>query len=157
MHQTPTRAPDDRLSPEEMSFFDSFLNAAVTVQRGVDADLIAAMNRPLSEYKTLLRLSEARDGRLRMSELAAASHLSVSRMTRIVETLERQGVVRREQAPGDRRGWNAVLTEAGLDWLELCHKAYAVSVRRHLLDHLDRTSLSALSAACRAATGGRRL
>ena len=140
---------DDRLSPEEAALFDAFIGAAVTVQRNVDADLMYERNRSLSEYQTLRRLAEAPDKRLRMNELAAAAFLSLSRMSRIVEKLEQQGLVRREQAEGDRRGWNAILTEAGLEWLRRSECAYASSVRRHVLDNLDDDTLSVLTVAAR--------
>ena len=140
---------DERLSPEEAALFDAFIGAAVTVQRNVDADLMYERNRSLSEYQTLRRLAEAPDQRLRMNELAVAAFLSLSRMSRIVEKLERQGLVRREQAEGDRRGWNAILTEAGAQWLRRSECAYATSVRRHVLDNLDNETLSVLTTAAR--------
>ena len=73
---------------------------------------------PLSEYMTLMHLSEAPHRRMRMSELAAACDLSLSGMTRIVTRLETQGLVERVRCEEDARGWNAVLTDAGLARLE---------------------------------------
>ena len=70
-------------------------------------------------------------------------------MSRIVEKLEKQGLVRREPAEGDRRGWNAVLTDAGMDWLRRSECAYASSVRRHVLANLDRETLQVLTTAAR--------
>jgi DNA-binding MarR family transcriptional regulator len=54
-----------------------------------------------------------------------------------------------EQAEGDRRGWNATLTEAGAQWLRRSECAYASSVRRHVLDNLDHETRSVLTTAAR--------
>jgi DNA-binding MarR family transcriptional regulator len=138
--------PENRLTAEERAFFEALVFRAATVQRQVDHDLVHEKSTTLSEYTTLQRLSEAHGGRLRMNELAAASNLSLSRISRIVEKLEHQGLVYREQAADDRRGWNAVLTTAGRAHLRQSDYSYAASVRRNFLDHLDIRQLRALSA-----------
>lgn len=63
-----------------------------------------------SEYKVLLHLSEAKDRRMRMSELAAAAALSDSAMTRIVDRLAGDGLVERVRFDRDTRVVLAVLT-----------------------------------------------
>ena len=67
----------------------------------------------LHEYEVLLTLADAPDGRMRMSELAAAVVLSQSGLTRLVDRLVRDGSVARIRCEGDRRGLNAELTDAG--------------------------------------------
>jgi DNA-binding MarR family transcriptional regulator len=131
----------------EEAVFDAFLTVAVGVQRGVDADLSFEHRRSLTDYLTLRRLSEAKDHRLGMSQLAAATHMAVSSVSRIVERLERDGLVAREPARDDRRGWQAVLTDGGFQWLQRAAPTYTASTRRHVLDQLDRENLSALAAA----------
>jgi DNA-binding MarR family transcriptional regulator len=76
------------------------------------------------------------DRRLRMSELAAQSLSSKSRRSHQVSRLERQGWVRREECPTDRRGAFAVLTDKGFDVLAEAAKGHVEDVRRHLFDHL---------------------
>ncbi|NMO49661.1 winged helix-turn-helix transcriptional regulator [Actinoplanes sp. TBRC 11911] len=138
-------ASENRLTSEERAFFEDLVFKASTVQRQVDHDLVHEKSTTLSEYTTLQRLSETHGGRLRMNELAAATNLSLSRISRIVEKLERQGLVSREQAADDRRGWNAVLSPAGRAHLRQSDYSYAASVRRNFLDHLDLRQLRALS------------
>jgi DNA-binding MarR family transcriptional regulator len=70
-------------------------------------------------------------------------------MSRIVEKLEKQGLVDRAQVENDRRGWYAVLTDAGREWLERSEQSYASSVRRHALCMLDPASVRVLTAAAR--------
>jgi DNA-binding MarR family transcriptional regulator len=65
------------------------------------------------EFEVLLRLSRSPGNRLRMTDLAAQADLSTSGVTRVVDRLERSGMVRREHCASDRRGAFAVLTDGG--------------------------------------------
>ena len=69
------------------------------------------------EFEVLLRLSWAPNRRMRISDLAKASLLTSSGMSRLVDRLERAGLVARESAPEDARGANATLTPAGQEVL----------------------------------------
>lgn len=87
----------------------------------------------------LLPLAEADEQRLRMNELAERSHLTPSGLTRRVDRLEADGLVRRVSCPADRRGSHAELTPLG-----------AATVRRsidHLGSVLERRVASRLSPA----------
>jgi DNA-binding MarR family transcriptional regulator len=133
-------APPGPLTP--MSASEEALVRAVgrvmmTLPRAIDADMMREAHLPLSEYTTLMHLSEAPDRRMRMSELAAASLVSLSGMTRIVARLEGEGLVERVRCDEDARGLHAVLTDAGLARLRETWPTHLASVRRHILDHLD--------------------
>ncbi|MGW3601939.1 MarR family winged helix-turn-helix transcriptional regulator [Micromonospora sp. NPDC005161] len=65
-----------------------------------------------------MHLSEASHRRLRMSDPAAACEMSLSGMSRVVHRLESQGLLQRARCEEDGRGWNAVLTDAGLTRLQ---------------------------------------
>ncbi len=117
--------------------------------RALDADMAREQQLPLIEYQALMHLSEAPDRRLRMSDLATACAMSLSGMTGVTRRLEGQGFVRRVRCARDGRGWNAVLTEAGLARLEEAWPTHLASLRRHFLDHLTGLDLRALSAALR--------
>jgi DNA-binding MarR family transcriptional regulator len=67
------------------------------------------------DFTALMRLSRTPGRRLRMTDLAAQSQLSTSGVTRLVDRLERNGLVRREPDPADRRGSYAVLTADGAE------------------------------------------
>jgi DNA-binding MarR family transcriptional regulator len=101
----------------------------------------------LTEYITLMQLSESPRRTLRMSELAAACALSLSGMSRIVTRLESEGLVIRERASSDGRGLNAVLTDAGLRRLRRAWPTHLASVRRHVMDHLGLLDLPVVNAA----------
>ncbi|KUL26473.1 MarR family winged helix-turn-helix transcriptional regulator [Actinoplanes awajinensis] len=69
------------------------------------------------EFEVLTRLARSPGDRLRMTDLAGQTTLSTSGVTRVVDRMERDGLVRREACPSDRRSSYAVITEAGQDRL----------------------------------------
>lgn len=103
----------------------------------------------LGEYEVLVRLSEAPDHTLRMSELADDLAHSRSRLTHTVARMERDGIVRREPARDDARGVNCVLTDHGWKVLVAAAPGHVESVRAHLVDVLDDEQLAALGVAMR--------
>lgn len=70
-----------------------------------------------TDFDTLIRLARSHGRRLRMSDLAAQTALSTSGITRVVDRLERKGLVCRQSCPADRRSSLAVLTDAGSELL----------------------------------------
>jgi DNA-binding MarR family transcriptional regulator len=66
------------------------------------------------EFEVLIRLARSVDHQLRMTDLAAQTGLSTSGATRVVDRMERDGLVRRKACATDRRSSYAVVTEAGL-------------------------------------------
>ncbi|AVT38837.1 MarR family winged helix-turn-helix transcriptional regulator [Plantactinospora sp. BB1] len=149
-------APLPPLSSEEEAVVRALGRAIIVVPRALDADLTREQRLSINEYSALMHLSEAPDRRMRMNELATACDLSLSGMTRIVTRLEQQGFVERIRCSEDARGWNAVLTDAGLTRLEAAYPTHLASVRRHIVDHLDGLDLGQLADALRRfATTGR--
>ncbi|HJQ44596.1 MAG TPA: MarR family winged helix-turn-helix transcriptional regulator [Jatrophihabitantaceae bacterium] len=141
-------APEVRpLSPDEEAFLRAFRRAILVLNRVMDFDLVAAHGLSGVEYEVLMHLSEAPDRRLRMSELAAVCAMSLSGMTRIVSRLEREQLVERVRCDSDLRGFNAVLTDAGLARLQAAWPTHLASVRRHMMDHLEGVDLPAVTEA----------
>ncbi|MGI5147785.1 MarR family winged helix-turn-helix transcriptional regulator [Plantactinospora sp. CA-294935] len=142
-------APLPPLSSEEEAVVRALGRAIIVVPRALDADLTREQHLSINEYGALMHLSEAPDRRMRMNELATACDLSLSGMTRIVTRLEQQGFIERIRCAEDARGWNAVLTDAGLARLEAAYPTHLASVRRHVVDHLDGLDLGQLADALR--------
>src|SRR3981081_2008059 len=92
------------LNGDEEAFLRAFGRAILTVPRALDADLLQAQGMSMSEYSALMFLSEAPGRRLRMGDLALASALSLSGMSRIVDRLEGRSLVRRERCSRGARG-----------------------------------------------------
>jgi DNA-binding MarR family transcriptional regulator len=99
---------------------------------------------PSPYYEILVRLSEAQDRRLRLSELADLSQSSRSRLSHSLARLEVLGWIRREACESDRRGAFAFLTDDGFAALEAAAPVHVESVRDHLFDVLDDEQLDQL-------------
>jgi MarR family 2-MHQ and catechol resistance regulon transcriptional repressor len=70
------------------------------------------------EFEVLMRLARSPGSRLRMTDLAGQTSLSTSGVTRVVDRMDRDGLVRREACPSDRRSSYAVITPAGRQRLD---------------------------------------
>ena len=109
---------------------------AVVVEK-IERALLEAELPPLGWYDVLLELSVAPDRRLRMHELARAVVLSRSGLTRLVDRLEKAGLLVREPDPSDRRGAFAVLTDEGRDMLRQMWPVYATGIAEHFGAHVS--------------------
>ena len=124
------------LSDDEQQAWRSFLVATNLLYDQLDRELQRDAGFPHGYYEILVRLSEAPDRRLRMSQLAERSQSSRSRISHAVARLEETGWVRRESCPTDRRGSFAVLTDEGFAALEAAAPGHVEGVRRHVFDTL---------------------
>lgn len=110
----------------------------------VDAQLQRDSGMPLAYYEILVRLSEAPDRSLRMTQLAEASSSSKSRVSHAVARLEERGWIRRMDCPTDRRGQIAVLTDQGFAALSAAAPGHVEQVRQVLFDALEGEQLRQL-------------
>jgi DNA-binding MarR family transcriptional regulator len=136
-----TRAP--RIPEAELATWRAFLAAHARIVGDIEAALREEELPPLSWYDALLPLYRAPDRRLRIKELAEEVVLSRTGLVRLVDRIEKAGLLRREPVPGDGRGAFAVLTEQGEQMLRRMWPAYARTIRRGFLDQLgdDREAL----------------
>jgi DNA-binding MarR family transcriptional regulator len=118
---------------------------ALLVQR-VGRDLAAGTSLPLGTYNVLRLLHEAPGGRLRLSELARAVHLTRSGVTRLVNRLERAGLLRREGHAQDRRGSCAILTDRGRDELRQARAVFERLVAEQFGTRLNDAEAETLNA-----------
>lgn len=107
-----------------------------------------------TDFDTLIRLARSPGRRLRMSDLAAQTALSTSGITRIVDRLERKGLVRRESCPGDRRSCLTVVTDAGAELLAAHVPAVVEAIERWFTGTLTPEQLDALLAGLHAVRAG---
>ncbi|MCZ2404665.1 winged helix-turn-helix transcriptional regulator [Paenarthrobacter sp. Z7-10] len=92
--------------------WESLFRAQVAVIRNLQAD--PAFKRVnMREYDVLFNLSRCPSGWLRLNELNDHVLLSQPSISRMVDRLERQGLVQRRSVELDRRGVLIGLTEAG--------------------------------------------
>ena len=98
---------------------------------------LAAVGMPLSWYDVLLELNAAPDRRLRMTELGARAVLSRERVSRVVDELERAGLVRRDRNPDDGRSLLAAITDDGRARLRAAAPVYLDGIAQHFGAELD--------------------
>ncbi|MFD6756455.1 MULTISPECIES: MarR family winged helix-turn-helix transcriptional regulator [Micromonospora] len=125
------------LDPDEQRTWRAFLAASRALMDTLDRELQRDAGMPHAYYEILVRLSEAPERRLRMSELADVTGSSRSRLSHAVTRLEAAGWVRREDCPTDRRGQIAWLTDDGFATLAAAAPGHVEGVRRHLFDALS--------------------
>ncbi|MEV0005747.1 MarR family transcriptional regulator [Micromonospora sp. NPDC050980] len=125
------------LNPDEQRTWRAFLAASRALMETLDRELQRDAGLPHAYYEILVRLSEAPDRRLRMSDLAEVTGSSRSRLSHAAARLEAAGWVRREDCPTDRRGQLAVLTDDGFATLAAAAPGHVDGVRRHLFDALS--------------------
>jgi DNA-binding MarR family transcriptional regulator len=136
------------LSRTELDVWRSFLRAHAHLTRVLETELLAAQRLSLASYDVLVQLSEAPDRRLRMTELADAVLLSRSGVTRLVDRLERSGLVSRARVDSDGRGVVAVLTQLGFDRLRAATGSHLSGVARHFVGPVDSAELVAFGRTC---------
>lgn len=129
------------LDPDELAAWRGMLRAHAKLTRALDGDLIREHGLPLVSYEVLLMLAEAPDGRLRMAELADSVLLSRSGLTRLVDRLEGEGLLRRERCPDDSRGLYAAITDGGLAAFRSARRTHLAGVRERFLSRCSREEL----------------
>jgi DNA-binding MarR family transcriptional regulator len=133
------------LSEQEMRAWTGFLTAGALIERRVEQQLKEDSGLSHTQYEILVRLADAPDGSLRMTELAEALLNSKSGLTYQITQLEKAGLTERRSCPTDVRGVFAVLTEAGRKRLEAAAPGHVAVVRDALIDVLTPEQVAVLA------------
>jgi DNA-binding MarR family transcriptional regulator len=126
-----------RLTSTEEVLFRAIMRLVITLPRALGEDLVRARGMSANEYTTLMHLSEAPNRELRITDLAAATALSVSRVSRLLDDLQSRGLIVKRPSEIDGRGNLACLTRRGLALLKSAYPEHLASVRRLVMDHID--------------------
>jgi DNA-binding MarR family transcriptional regulator len=140
------RGTADRLSPEELRAWQGFLRTGTRLERSLDADLRRESGLSGKDYDVLIQLGLAAGRRLPMTALAAEVLMSPSGLSRLVDDLERRGLVERERHETDARSVEVVLTATGRKDLRAANRRHLKLVRELFLDRLDDDQLRRLAA-----------
>jgi DNA-binding MarR family transcriptional regulator len=132
-----TSAPIRELTQEELGAWRGLLRVHSALVKALDAELLAEHDLPLTSYEVLINLQAAPDRRRRMAELADGVLLSRSGMTRLVDRLERDGLLERDACVSDGRGTFAVLTDKGEELLQRARRTHLDGVRERFLRHFS--------------------
>lgn len=141
---TPTAA-EAELSNVELRAWRGLVRAHDALVKRLDADLEAGHGIGLSSYEVLCALRSTADRRMRMCDLADTVCLSRSGLTRLVDRLERDGLIARACCHSDARGSFAVLTEAGGRRLAEARPTHRAAIRRDFLSCFSAGELEQLA------------
>ena len=113
-----------------------FLGAHALALQAVEARLKAAGQPPLAWYDVLLELDRA-GGRLRIGELGERLVVAPYNMTRLVDRLEKEKLLKRARVEGDGRGASVALTDKGADVRREMWPHYRKAIREMFVDAID--------------------
>lgn len=105
------------------------LRGHASATRAMSAQLEVEHGLTINDYEALLYLSRADECRMRRVDLAAMLLLTASGVTRLLEGLEKAGLVERGSCATDRRVTYAILTEAGAARLEEASGSHIAAIR----------------------------
>jgi DNA-binding MarR family transcriptional regulator len=128
---------DGELSTEHKEAWIAFFVAHGALVHKIDRAMSEAGVVPMDTYDILLTLEMAPDQRLKMSELADRALLSRSGITRLVDRLEADGLLCRQNCPQDRRACHAVITDKGRQERERAWPVYRKAIADHFARHLS--------------------
>jgi DNA-binding MarR family transcriptional regulator len=141
----PTTASETApLTHRELRAWRGLLRAHALMVKHLDAELEATHGLALTSYEVLLHLNESDGGKMRMCDVAESVLLSRSGLTRLVDRLERDGLVERVSCPDDARGAYARLTDAGRAKLAEASATHLAGIRAHFLGRVDESQLDVL-------------
>jgi DNA-binding MarR family transcriptional regulator len=125
--------------------FVRLVRASVAVTGQLSAQLNADHGLTINAYEALLQLARAPGSRMRRVDLANGLLLTASGVTRLLDGLERDGLVGREQCESDRRVSYAVLTKPGRDKLREASKSHTRQIRELFGESFDEDELAQLA------------
>jgi DNA-binding MarR family transcriptional regulator len=121
------------------------LRAHACLAKRLDSELERAHHLPMTSYEVLHHLDSSGGGRMRMCDLADQAQLSRSGLTRLVDRLERDGLLERCSCEQDARGSYACLTCAGRERLREARGTHLAVMREYFFARLSETELRALA------------
>ncbi len=140
---TPTSA--EALDEVELRAWRGLLCTHASLAKRLDAELERSHGLPLTSFEVLHHVGGAPGARMRMCDLADSIHLSRSGLTRLVDRLERDGLLERCSCDHDARGAYACLTPAGRAHLARAKATYLQAVREQFLSRFDEQELGVLA------------
>ena len=132
------------LTAPELASWLSVVRLMTWLPWAIDQQLQRDSKLRMVEYQVLAMLSESPERTVRMSSLAEVTNASLSRLSHLVERLEKRGFVRREPDSADGRFTNAILTEQGFRALVEAAPGHLEHVRSLVVDVLSPEQLRRL-------------
>ncbi|MFD6455885.1 MULTISPECIES: MarR family winged helix-turn-helix transcriptional regulator [unclassified Nocardia] len=133
------------LDDVEMRAWLGYVRTRDLIAAAIGRDAGRAANLSYVEYSVLVYLADAPGQRLTFADLACALEWSQSRLSHQITRMQKRGLVSRETMPHDQRRTVAKLTPTGGQLLTTAAPAHVRSVRKHMIDVLDRDQLATLA------------
>ncbi|HEX2052906.1 MAG TPA: MarR family transcriptional regulator [Actinomycetota bacterium] len=129
--------------------FPVFLKSCSVVVDRLDRMLQDRVGIQLTWYEVLAQLSSTSDGRMSMKQLADSVMLSKSGVTRLVDRMERAGLVQRHSCDHDGRVCFAAFTSRGMAVLKVARPVAAEGIDEYFARHLTPEEADVLARALR--------
>ncbi len=126
-----------RPSDTAVTAWARLIRAEQVLLERVEADLKAADLPPLGWYDVLLELQREESGRLRQFELGNRVLLNKYNLSRLLDRLEKSGLVKRQLCREDARGADVTITAAGRALQKKMWPVYQAAIERHFARHLS--------------------
>lgn len=133
------------LNDQELRAWRGLLRAYGSLAKLLDAELEERHGLPMTSYEVLHFLAGSERGRMRMCDLAEQAQMSRSGLTRLVDRLERDGLLERCTCEHDARGAYACLTQTGKERLCEARSTHRSVVREHFLSRFSADELHSLA------------
>jgi DNA-binding MarR family transcriptional regulator len=131
------------LTPERLRAWRLFFESALALMDVLDTDFEHDTGIPVQWYDALVHLEEAPEG-LRMNELAEKILYSKSGLTRVIDRMEKAGLVRRYRPENDRRSVFVLQTPNGRRAMERARPMHHVWIEQNFSRLLADTDIKAL-------------
>lgn len=133
------------LSDDAQKLWRRWLRLNAMLPGALNRELQADAGISLPDYEVLVRLTEAPDGRVRVTDLARELNWERSRVSHHVTRMQHRGLVKRSACRDDGRGAWVVLTGRGRSAIEKAAPGHARTVRRLIFDDLTPRELNVMS------------
>ena len=120
-----------KVSESVVKAWGRLMRAQRSLLERVEGDLKRAGLPPLSWYDVLLELNRMEEGRLRQFEIGGKVLLSKHNLSRLLDRLEDEGMVKRQSCKEDRRGAHVVITRAGRALLKRMWPVYEHAIAEY--------------------------
>lgn len=128
----------------EGNAWENTLRTVAGLLRVFETTLQQELDLPLAWFDVLTSLNAAPGGRMRMQTLAESLILTRSGVTRLVDRVEKAGLVKREPAAEDRRGYYAILTEAGKSMVQRAQEIHGKDIDENFTRYLTQREMGNL-------------
>jgi DNA-binding MarR family transcriptional regulator len=132
------------LPPQQITAWRDLLAYNAEVMFRIERDLKAKGAIPLAAYDVLIELEKAAEKKMRMYDLAEACILTKSGITKIVNTLEKQNLLKRERCQDDKRGFFAVITHKGSFAVRKAWLVYKKCIEKYFTSALSDSEIAQL-------------